>query len=394
MAATFSYSPFERMTTQDMQELAQVLWSWSTCGECIPRSCTKGSCPNNRMNRLEHIFRYYRALLAGYDSDSLLVEPRQSGALRSYDDLYRVLEYIKMYPEATKAELLKGLFADSIDAESSIADQEQAVNLALRIMLMVNCCSRFLSLGLLESGMSQITWKDNVGLSQYISDIFPMTDHPSLNDGEDQRSPSLKNSLTALKLKKRAGLRFQGTNYLTDHLKLDRKTGVVEVFHHTAFLKEHLLLTRAEPINISVSESLRVGALPRQLALEALDSIQKVLFPLDDPKSKVLLQSLVSVAAFDPDCLRFESAAIRKLDEKDIPYHYFGARLADLYEELQDPTPRGIERWFERKSGARYVMMATLIGVIIALILGIASLGVSVYQAWISYQAWKYPVHQ
>jgi hypothetical protein len=91
--------------------------------------------------------------------------------------------------------------------------------------------------------------------------------------------------------------------------------------------------------------------------------------------------------------LRFESATIRNADEKEISYHYFGARLADLYEELENPQPRGwIEKWLERKSGARYLMMATLIGVVIALILGFASLATSAYQAWVGYQAWKHPV--
>ena len=135
------------------------------------------------------------------------------------------------------------------------------------------------------------------------------------------------------------------------------------------------------------------GALPRQLALECLDSVQKILFPLTDRKSKSLLLSLISRSSFDPDCLRFDSASIRNDDEKDIAYHYFGERLAELYDELENPTPRGpFEKWLERKSGARYVMLATLIGVIFAVILGMAGLAVGGYQAWIGYQQWQHPV--
>ena len=136
------------------------------------------------------------------------------------------------------------------------------------------------------------------------------------------------------------------------------------------------------------------GALPRQLVLEALDSLQKILFPISDPKSRALLRSLVSKSAFDPECLRFESASsIRGADEKEVAYHYFGARLADLYEEVENPKPRGwVAEWLERKSGARYVMMATVIGVAFAVILGIASLGVGIYQSWLSYQQWQHPV--
>lgn len=83
------------------------------------------------------------------------------------------------------------------------------------------------------------------------------------------------------------------------------------------------------------------GALPRQLVLETLDSLQKILFPLTDKKS---LSSLTTTQDFDPDCLRFESASIRTDIEKDIPHHYFGTRLAELSEELENPTPRGFEK--------------------------------------------------
>jgi hypothetical protein len=112
-----------------------------------------------------------------------------------------------------------------------------------------------------------------------------------------------------------------------------------------------------------------------------------------DPKSRAILLSLTTTSGFDPDALRFESISIRNVDEKDIAYHYLGARLADLYEELENPKPRGLlEKWLERKSGARHLMLATLVGVVIAIILGIAGIAVGAYQAWVTYQAWKNPV--
>lgn len=148
-----------------------------------------------------------------------------------------------------------------------------------------------------------------------------------------------------------------------------------------------------EPSHQLIFGLLCSGALPRQLALECLDSVQKILFPLSDPKSKSLLRSFITTSSFDPDCLRFESASIRNPDERDIAYHYLGARLADLYEELEHPTPRGwAGKWLERRSGARYVMMATLIGVAFAVMLGMVGLAVGGYQAWVGYQAWHHPV--
>ena len=129
------------------------------------------------------------------------------------------------------------------------------------------------------------------------------------------------------------------------------------------------------------------------MALEALDSIQKCLFPLTDSKSKSLLRSLVRQSSFDPDCLSFESTSIRNDYERDISYTYLDSRLMDLYAELENPTPRGrLEKWFERKSGARYVMMATFIGVIAAVILGIIGVSIGAFQAWVAYQQWKHPI--
>jgi hypothetical protein len=140
---------------------------------------------------------------------------------------------------------------------------------------------------------------------------------------------------------------------------------------------------------------LRRGVLPRELALETLETLQAILFPLTEPKSKALLLSLTSTTTqnFDTEVLRYDSSTIRNpLQVEAIPYHYFGSRLGDLYEELSNPTPRGMERWFERKSGARYVMMATIAGVLLAIFLGMASLALGAYQAWIGYQQWQHPV--
>lgn len=106
-----------------------------------------------------------------------------------------------------------------------------------------------------------------------------------------------------------------------------------------------------------------------------------------------MLRSLVSRKGFDPECLRFESSSIRDDCKDEITYHYLGTRLADLYEELENPTPQGLlEEWLHRRSGARYVMLATMIGVLFALLLGSLALAVSVFQAYVGYQAWKHPV--
>jgi hypothetical protein len=149
-------------------------------------------------------------------------------------------------------------------------------------------------------------------------------------------------------------------------------------------------------ILLSVAYSSKCGCseiLPRQLVLEVLDSLQGILFPLSDPKSRRLLESLISSYSLDPDIRRFDFSSIRNAGEETIKYVYLADRLSELDSELQNPRPRGrVERFLERKSGPRYGMMATVISIIFAFVLGIVSLAVSSYQTWISYQAWQHPV--
>ncbi|KAF3920988.1 hypothetical protein ABW20_dc0104582 [Dactylellina cionopaga] len=134
------------------------------------------------------------------------------------------------------------------------------------------------------------------------------------------------------------------------------------------------------------------GALPRQLALEILDSIQKIIFPLSDPSAVALLQNLVAEKRFDGDCLQFEASAIREPHETNTRYMYFGARLAGIHDELESPTPRGfISRWAKRK-GAGHANIAAIIGVGLALLFGVVSLGLGAFQVWVSWQQWKHPI--
>jgi hypothetical protein len=60
---------------------------------------------------------------------------------------------------------------------------------------------------------------------------------------------------------------------------------------------------------------------------------------------------------------------------------------------VENPAPRGLlEMWLHRRSGARYVMMATLVGVAIASVLGILGLAVGIFQAWVAYQQRQHPL--
>lgn len=176
----------------------------------------------------------------------------------THDDLFDVIKYLKQEPDITRSHFAIRFLENRPDRlPPPFADRERAINLAVKVMTMINCSAQRQSSGLLEHGAFQIPWRPDITFTQYILDIFPKTEHPSFNDEDLKFQQHMKTSLMARKLRKRIGLRFQPTDDLRAHLKLNRKSNVVEIYHHTAFLKEHLRLTRDTP-GLSTSESLKL----------------------------------------------------------------------------------------------------------------------------------------
>lgn len=199
--------------------------------------------PWQRSTVLGRFFQFYKEVTASYEADVKM--GRQPG-LRSHEDLMKIIEELKSNPEVTRDALLEKLFTD----RPARSDQERAINIAVRVMMMVNCSASRQSSALLEHGSQQVPWRSDIPFSEFITSMFPKTDHPSIDH--------IKENLRATKLKKRAGLRFEPTDDLRNHLKLDRKRAVVEIFHHTAFLKEQLRLTKDEPRTMSIADSLKL----------------------------------------------------------------------------------------------------------------------------------------
>lgn len=109
-------------------------------------------------------------------------------------------------------------------------------------------------------------------------------------------------------------------------------------------------------------------------------------------KSHSILRTLVAKDVFDKDMLQLESRDLRRPHEVKGDFHYLASKLRDLQEEIENPTPRGFfEKWFERRIAQRYFMMATLGGLLVAILLGLLGLGVGIFQSWVAYMAWKHP---
>ena len=257
-----SSSPLKKPTETQLRTLSQVLWSWARCNNCLHRDqCTTHSCPFQRRTRLQRFFKYYTELTASYDPDTGLGE---LPALQTHEDLLEIIRQLKLNPEITRIALANKIYGTSGEIVPPIEDQERAINLAVKVMVMVNCSAERQSSGLLEHGAYQIPWRGDNTFCQFIQDIFPKMDNPTINADDSNPPLDMKTALAARNLKKQIGLKIRPTDDIRRHLKLDRTEKIVDVYHHTAFLKEHLRLTKDQPPDMSVSDSLRLYVQSRQ----------------------------------------------------------------------------------------------------------------------------------
>lgn len=254
-----SVFPLAKVTDTQLRQLCQVLWSWSLCSRCHnDQPCFTDDCPSQRSKRLMRFFEHYKDLTASYEPD---VGLKEQYALTKHEDLFEIISQLKAHPDVPRAQLTHNIFADRASQRRPLpppADQERAINLAVKVMIMVTCSAQYQSSDLLEHGTNWTPWQSDVSFSRFIEETFPLTDHPGVNDDNMNSFLDMKATLTARKLKKHARLNFRATNDLRNHLRLDRKNNVVDIYHHTAFLKEHLRLTKEKPRNLSVNDSLKL----------------------------------------------------------------------------------------------------------------------------------------
>ena len=251
--ATASPFPLAKVTEAQLQGLSQVLWSWSLCGDCRNKgTCTTESCPWQRSKRLRPTFDHYKDLTASYEPEFC---PSESAALSTHETLFAIIQRLKANPDITRGQLTVDAFQKQPGRDPPpIDEQMDAANLAVKVMTMINCSTKYQGGGLIEQGAYEVPWRNDTPFSQFVSDAFPKADKPSLAFND----VTIKTALMAGNLKKRLGMTFKPTHNLREHLKLDRRKNVLYIFHYTAFLKETLRLTKDKPSDMSTTETLKL----------------------------------------------------------------------------------------------------------------------------------------
>ncbi|CAN9413435.1 unnamed protein product [Alternaria alternata] len=370
-----------KVDSKQLQKLSKAIWNWKTCGTCTgDATCGQAECPWSRAERLHTFWNRYKALTAAYVPE---YTKGSSPALSSHDDLIRLIQAIQDGPDLDRESIIKSHFsAQNSNGKvcTDATDRDRAVNIAASVMFMINCGTSLDCADILEEGGPSISWRSSLTATEFVSEAFPRESVGFLERSlEDTKFSDFLDSLTASKLVK-AGFKLEPTDDLRGHLTMDYsgKRKVIRVFHCSAVLKEMLLASRPDGSRCLI---------PRLLALEVLDTLYCILFK-DDAS-----EALVPKYGLDLDLLQCGVSRYRRKDEPEVDYTYIGTRLKEIYDEIQHPSPRrDWENWFQKYSAQRHMLMATMIGVFIAVVIGILGLGISGFQAYVSYQQWKHPV--
>uniref|UniRef100_A0A8H7NKL8 Uncharacterized protein n=1 Tax=Bionectria ochroleuca TaxID=29856 RepID=A0A8H7NKL8_BIOOC len=216
--------PLKSITDAELQQLTQTLWNWKICEACQNgETCINSRCSWRRSARLERFFDFYKYVTSSYVPDLL---PASTPALRNHDDVFEIIRLLQAYPDMKRSELTHEYFSKR-DRPPPSSDQHWAFNLAVQVMSMVKCSAENQPSGLLELGTQPIQWLYNESLAEFISRAFPQKDTGNLHiyDGSGEIR-DIKSALSAKRLRKIAGLRFQGTDDLRNHLKMDVKKGL------------------------------------------------------------------------------------------------------------------------------------------------------------------------
>jgi hypothetical protein len=223
-------------------QLGRVLWGWTLCRDCeVGKTCVVQSCSGQRIAKLQRYFQFYKAAVAGYLDEA----PGTSRALNTHEDLFKAITTLKNQPEITKLAFYKNGFRRSDGARAlDQTDLLQATTLVVRVFVMVDSSPLQHSSTRLEAGGVKVPWRDDVPFSQYLDNLFPKTSHRIFSFADSESFADTKAELRATKLRKHLGVTFRATYDIRNHLVYDYRENTVDIYHHTAFLKEQLRATK------------------------------------------------------------------------------------------------------------------------------------------------------
>src|SRR5450756_652242 len=137
-------------------------------------------------------------------------------ALNSHDDIRRIALELRANPQTTREEFRAKVFPQNFADPETIIDQERVIDVALQLMLMIDCSDKDRHCENYEvGGFRPVRWDSSERFTDFVRKVFPTDVH---DQGKVRTAIKEKNSLKCWKLKKRAHIKFLPTDNLAEHL--------------------------------------------------------------------------------------------------------------------------------------------------------------------------------
>jgi hypothetical protein len=201
--------------------------------------------------KLSAYFKFYDDLMKSSSEQTII--GMDIANLHPPCDVLSVAASLRGDPQSTRDNLRNTSLKTTSEVSRLVKDRESAINIAVQLMLMIDCsASESHDKGYLIDGSKPHLWRNDESFATFVTRGFPTSDQTGVESLE------VKKSLKAWRLKKRAYITFRATDNLMNHLLYDSRKQVVLLFHHTAFLKAQLELSKLEPLDASMLECLKM----------------------------------------------------------------------------------------------------------------------------------------
>ncbi|KAF1846955.1 uncharacterized protein K460DRAFT_50835 [Cucurbitaria berberidis CBS 394.84] len=338
-------------TLSEQDKVCQYLWDWPDCTSCRKAGhCPISACPWSRKAGVQQYLQFYKDVACG-SRPADTFEVRQ--ALRDHNELLTIIRLIKSRPSSARRTLMQEHFA-AYDERPSLAEQNRAFDVAIRLLTMVECSTGGHQRLDISPLSPSIVWKGDdsaIGFAESAVRLgAPLTYDEIV---------VLLPDLTAQNLESH-GMVLVQTNNIREHLLYNPRARIVHVYHYAGFLKECLWPKQHEnPVDAAI--------FPRQLAFETLYSLQSVLFPWHDQLSRAIVER----EGFDRTCLEVDNV------HYSVQFEHWGARMRVLARVLETGRPtNALWAWLKRRSRMKLVML------LIAAFAAIVTVATFILEAW------------
>jgi len=217
--------------------------------------CGSGGVNPKDLRKYPAYLRFYGNVICPSNSKDAVV-PIDNPAFTTHNDVYLYAKRLKTGPEQTRHDLISRFTNDAV----SDRDKEAAVRALVRVSFMMDCASKqTYPEGFNIGDFVPLTWADSERFVDFVKGAFPTSHaHTPSQCEKIYGAHAQKRRLKAWKLRKRYHITFRATDDITEHLLYNARERTINIFHHTGWLKAHLLRSLTKPLDMGFDESLKL----------------------------------------------------------------------------------------------------------------------------------------